>query len=333
MLTIRYNLFITCFLFSLYFTLVVSSNGDRTSFFNNCIRNCERQNCSADGLEIQEQAVKYYQQSLFDKLLQWTCLDECQYGCMWRTVEAFQDRNWPVPQFYGKWPFVRFLGLQEPASVLFSFFNLVAHFRWLRKFRREVRPDSPCYKIWHLFSAVAINAWIWSIVFHARDNPLTELLDYSFAYSMVLMTLYCMVMRMLYKHSWLIKAFISLAFLSYYINYFAYITMGRFSYSLNMTTNVVTGILSAMGWFLWSFRVRKQRPYYRKILAFYLLLGMSMSLELLDFPPILWILDAHALWHLSTVFIMNPLYSFAIDDCRLLRTEKYYELVGFDKEI
>lgn len=108
--------------------------------------------------------------------MRWSCADECQYGCMWRTVEAFQDRNWPVPQFYGKvhksqrkfnlfsfvrsfyvqWPFLRFLGLQEPASVMFSFFNLIAHIRNLRKFRREVRPDSPCYKIWHVFSAVSI---------------------------------------------------------------------------------------------------------------------------------------------------------------------------------
>lgn len=56
----------------------------------------------SDGLEIQEQAIKYYQQTIFDKLLQWSCADECQYGCMWRTVDAFIDRGWPIPQFYGK---------------------------------------------------------------------------------------------------------------------------------------------------------------------------------------------------------------------------------------
>lgn len=206
--------------------------------------------------------------------------------------------------------------------ILLSYWTTRLHIQW---------------SLWHC------TVWLWGIFLH-----------YIVAFNKLIFNY--LYYRMLHKHSWLLKAFISLAFLSYYINYFAYITVGQFSYSLNMTTNIITGeltttslhfemssrlikqsffsgALSALGWFLWSFRVRKQRPYYRKILGFYLLLGMSMSLELLDFPPIFWILDAHALWHLSTIFIMNPLYSFAIDDCRLLRTEKYYESVGYDKEI
>lgn len=65
------------------------------------------------------------------------------------------SRDWPVPQFYGKWPFVRFFGIQEPASVFFSFLNLVAHWRMIRKFRSEVRNDSPMYYVWHIFSGVS----------------------------------------------------------------------------------------------------------------------------------------------------------------------------------
>uniref|UniRef100_A0A1A9ZPB9 Post-GPI attachment to proteins factor 3 n=1 Tax=Glossina pallidipes TaxID=7398 RepID=A0A1A9ZPB9_GLOPL len=61
--------------------------------------------------------------------------------------------------------------------------------------------------------------------------------------------------------------FVSLGVLSYYVNYFAYLRAGKFSYSCNMGANVAT-------------------------------VGLSMSLELLDFRPILWIFEAHALWHL-----------------------------------
>jgi len=111
----------------------------------------------ADGLEIQEQAVKFYKQSVFDRLFQWTCADECQYGCMWRTVLAFFERGWPIPQFYGKWPFLRLLGMQEPASVIFSCLNFAMHLRMLRKFRREVRPDSPCYMLTHIFAVVGLS--------------------------------------------------------------------------------------------------------------------------------------------------------------------------------
>ncbi|XP_017460641.1 PREDICTED: post-GPI attachment to proteins factor 3 [Rhagoletis zephyria] len=309
------------------------SIGDRTQFFHNCRQNCERQNCSADGVEIQEQAVKYYQQSIFDKAFAWNCADECQYGCMWRTVDAFAERGWDVPQFYGKWPFLRFLGTQEPASVLFSICNLVVHIRMLRRFRTEVRPDSPCYKLWHIFSFVCINGWIWSTVFHTRDFPVTELMDYAFAYSIVLVSLYCMVMRMIYRQSLILRGLISLVFVSFFVNYFAYLSLGKFSYSLNMTTNIVTGIISALGWFVWCYLERHRRAYYRKIIRFYILFGMSMSLELLDFPPILWLIDAHALWHLATVAVISLFYDFIIDDCRSLWKEQQFESGKLGKHI
>lgn len=91
----------------------------------------------------------------FNEILLWNCHDECVYHCMWRTTNAFVSREWPVPQFFGKWPFKRVLGIQEPASVFFSFLNLMAHWRMIRKFRAEVRSDSPMYYIWHIFSGVS----------------------------------------------------------------------------------------------------------------------------------------------------------------------------------
>ena len=32
-----------------------------------------------------------------------------------------------------------------------------------------------------------------------------------------------------------------------------------------------------------------------------LLVASSVALELLDFPPVYWIIDSHALWHIATV--------------------------------
>lgn len=96
--------------------------------------------------------------------------------------------------------------------------NLWAHLHMIRKFRKAVRRDSPNYYVWHIFCGViekkksqqkksnlillfvfflklCLNAWIWSTVFHARDYPLTEFLDYGFAYLMVLATTICMIIR------------------------------------------------------------------------------------------------------------------------------------------
>ncbi|KAJ9590287.1 hypothetical protein L9F63_027876, partial [Diploptera punctata] len=76
-------------------------------------------------------------QPFYLKLTKWTCRDECSYNCMWKTVDAFINRNWNVPQFHGKWPFVRIFGIQEPASVLFSISTLLLILMILREFRKQ----------------------------------------------------------------------------------------------------------------------------------------------------------------------------------------------------
>ena len=44
-----------------------------------------------------------------------------------------------------------------------------------------------------------------------------------------------------------------------------------------------------------------RRKYVWKCVAAVVCGSLTVLLELLDFPPLLWVVDAHALWHLSTV--------------------------------
>lgn len=82
-------------------------------------------------------------------LLQYPVLKYCLFQY------AFEARNWNIPQFHGKWPFIRLMGVQEPASVVFSALNFYVHYKMLQEFRAEVRPDSPLFKLWHAFSIVS----------------------------------------------------------------------------------------------------------------------------------------------------------------------------------
>ena len=45
---------------------------------------------------------------------------------------------------------------------------------------------------------------------------------------------------------------------------------------------------------------------------------MAMSLELVDFPPVWRVVDAHSLWHLATVFIGRGWYGFLVGDVDML---------------
>jgi hypothetical protein len=54
-----------------------------------------------------------------------------------------------------QWPFIRFFGIQEPASAFFSLLNFYAHVKMIKRFRKEVPSDSPLYWLWHYFCFVS----------------------------------------------------------------------------------------------------------------------------------------------------------------------------------
>jgi hypothetical protein len=87
------------------------------------------------------------------------------------------------------------LGIQEPASVLASLLNLAAHIWGLSEFRKRVPSEAPLYWFWHVFATIAFNGWICSAVFHARDKPWTEIMDYMAAFSMVIFSFFSVFVR------------------------------------------------------------------------------------------------------------------------------------------
>lgn len=143
--------------------------------------------------------------------------------------------------------------------------------------------------------------------------------------------------RMIHSQSVFIKAALIIVGIFYFLNHFAHLSVGSFDYAYNMKANVCTGVIGGIGWIGWCSLRHKHRPYAWKMFAFQLLAAASLSLELLDFPPILWTFDAHSLWHLSTAPLTILLYrwvvlnlfkwflsnmhcfSFIIDDCKSLR--------------
>ncbi|XP_010188537.1 PREDICTED: post-GPI attachment to proteins factor 3, partial [Mesitornis unicolor] len=59
--------------------------------------------------------------------------------------------------------------------------------------------------------------------------------------------------------------------------------------------------LCCVRWLRWCLRNRPRLPHVWKCAAVVLLLQALALLELLDFPPLFWVLDAHALWHIGTI--------------------------------
>ena len=62
----------------------------------------------------------------------------------------------------------------------------------------------------------------------------------------------------------------------------------------------LSGAMNIVGWLLWCWKHAKQRPYVKQCALFTSLVAATTLLEVGDFPPIFWVVDAHALWHLVT---------------------------------
>ncbi|KAF7284260.1 hypothetical protein GWI33_022256 [Rhynchophorus ferrugineus] len=296
--------------------LAWASIGDRSPYYQKCLDRCHLLNCTQDGKYF----LGEYTQPLYLQWTFWYCLDECKYNCMWKTITTFHDLNLKTPQFYGKWPFIRFLGIQEPASMFFSLFNLYMHVKMLKIFQKRVRYDSPLYSIWISFGLICCNAWFWSAVFHTRDFLLTEIFDYIFSFSIILVNFYVMMIRVLrFKLHQSILIFLTILILAFFLNHGLYLYKAHFDYAYNMKINILVGTLAAICWFIWCFANRNNQPYVWKCALYVALTGLVLPLEIIDQPPLFYVFDFHAIWHLTTAPLVFLIYSFAIDDCRYLR--------------
>ncbi|CAL1689111.1 unnamed protein product [Lasius platythorax] len=296
----------------------VGSIGDKSQVYKQCLALCLARNCK-------NETTFKEQPSLSLILLHWSCKEDCSYTCTWRTVDSFVSYGLKIPQFHGKWPFIRLFGCQEPASVLFSVLNFYAHWVMYQKFRRRIDRTNPMFYVWGYFSIICLNGWFWSTVFHSRDRPFTEAMDYSCAFSMVLTLLYCMLLRITYKKN---RAFviITCGYLSILYMHLLHLWSGKINYNYNMMLNIMIGLTTVAITMLWWYFNHKLSHVYL-IGWFNTLIVFVTLLELADFPPIFWIFDAHSLWHASTVPLTVLLYRFMISDCCYLKT--YYNKLHF----
>lgn len=249
--------------------------------------------------------------ALHHRLLFWECQSNCDYVCQHIITELRLSREPPEPivQYHGKWPFQRFLGMQEPFSVLFSLFNLLAHRNGLAKLLESIPAGYPLRRYYIAFSYIGMASWVFSMIFHTRDFNMTEKLDYFAAGASVLYGLYYAPIRIfrLDEKKPPIKQTLlrlwTLTCILLYMAHVSYLTLVRWDYTYNMAANVAVGVLQNILWSAFSVRTyqKLKKPWAAWPGLIVALVVSAMSLELLDFPPWWGFIDAHSLWHLGTV--------------------------------
>jgi post-GPI attachment to proteins factor 3 len=288
--------------------------------FVSCVLSCQKTGCVNVG-PINCYTVcasSRYAPPLALKLTQWSCETDCQYHCM-QAIELHKksigDRL--IEKYNGKWPFHRILGFQELASSLFSVLNLVAHVHCMLCLRRHLlsiqEEGKYCYSwLWFTYSGLSVNAWLWSTVFHARDTHCTEKFDYLSAIAVVLFSCAAAVIRTLNlqrpRQQLLVVGLTSVL----YLRHCYHMLFVKFDYGYNMAVCIAAGALGAVMWLAFCYAV--PHPGRKVLLSFIASVYVAMLFEVLDFPPVMGLIDAHCMWHALTVPLVYLWYRFVYAD-------------------
>ncbi|KAL8557057.1 hypothetical protein ACS0TY_004506 [Phlomoides rotata] len=308
-----------------------ASPGDADPVYRICVAQCEKTGCvkdkcfqhcnfTFDGNPID--GPWYMQEPLYMKWKQWDCSSDCRYHCM-LSIEGERQKHGHTPvKYHGKWPFKRIYGIQEPVSVAFSALNLAVQFHgWvsffiLVNYKLPLRPNKKSYYeytgLWNIYAVFAVNAWLWSAVFHCRDVDLTEKLDYSSAVALLGYSLMMGIIRAFSIRLEATRVMVAAPLIAFVTTHILYLNFYQLDYGLNMKVCVTAGILQIVIWAVWAGVTR--HPSRLKLWVVVIGGGIAMLFEIYDFPPYWGLVDAHALWHATTIPLTYLWWSFIRDD-------------------
>lgn len=314
-----------------------ASAGDADPIYRSCVEKCESSGCvgdkcfqhckfSSDGKPID--GPWYLQEPLYLRWKHWDCQSDCRYQCMLVREEERQKLGHEPVKYHGKWPFKRVYGFQEPVSVAFSALNLAVHFHgWLSFFilmyyKLPVRPDKRTYyeytSLWHVYGLLSMNSWFWSSVFHSRDVDFTEKLDYSSAVALLGFSLILAVLRAFNVRDEAARVMVAAPLIAFVTTHILYLNFYKLDYGLNMKVCVAMGIGQLLLWAVWAGVT--WHPSRWKLWVVVVGGAAAMLLEIYDFPPYLGYVDAHALWHATTIPLTYLWWSFIRDDADFMTT-------------
>uniref|UniRef100_A0A2P2JM16 Post-GPI attachment to proteins factor 3 n=1 Tax=Rhizophora mucronata TaxID=61149 RepID=A0A2P2JM16_RHIMU len=299
------------------------SPGDVDPIYRACVGKCEETGCvgqrcfphcklSSD--RASSDGPWYIQESLYLKWKKWGCQSDCHYYCMVDREKEREVFGYGPVKYHGKWPFKRVYGIQEPVSVVFSALNLAMHFHgWLSFFillyyKLPLKKEKKAYyeyaTLWHIYGLLSMNSWFWSSVFHARDVDLTEKLDYSSAVALLGYSLILAILRCFNVRDEAGRVMVSAPLVAFVTTHILFINVFRLDY-----------VAQLLLWATWAGVTR--HPSRWKLWAVVLGGGLAMLLEIYDFPPYRGFVDAHALWHATTIPLTYLWWSFIRDDAKL----------------
>ncbi|XP_074573073.1 uncharacterized protein LOC141829489 [Curcuma longa] len=320
--------------FGFLFNELDASAGDADPVYRNCVEQCERtgiigdhtiEHCLYSSNDMPLNSSWYLQEPLYLQWKQLNCRSDCRYYCILERENEREELGLSPHKYHGKWPFKRVSVFQEPVSAIFSAFNLLMHFiGWLTFFilvnyKLPLRPQRQrtYYEyagLWHIYGFLSMNAWFWSAIFHTRDIGLTEKLDYSSAVAVLGYSLILCLLRVFNVKDEASRVMLAAPILAFVTTHILYLNFYEMDYGWNMKVCLAMGISQLLIWAVWGGITR--HPSCFRLWAALFGCALALLLEVYDFPPFHGYVDAHALWHASTIPLTYLWWSFVKNDAK-----------------
>jgi hypothetical protein len=196
------------------------------------------------------------------------------------------------------------LGIQEPASTVFSLLgglmhtaNLLAYMRASKR-RMTPYPYDLCLKLYHYTWAFTCYS---AFLFHWHETKLNEACDYYGVLAAVYVGLWYGILRCFsIKPTSLLSGLIAAPLLFIVLHTIHYMTFVLFDYGYHNKVCAFAIAFHAIFWTaVWVRTGGKGKSVY--FVYAHVLLGVCSSFELFDFTPLLGTFDGHSLWHLAAL--------------------------------
>ena len=278
--------------------LVSASQGDSDAAYMICTVRCEASTCQDTNISRFGAGFPY-----------WDCKNDCSYDCMQEITADRSLQGYGPLKYFGHWPFLRLMGLEEPASMLFSFLNAVPYFISLIKAVHQNADEMQNHFMgyWlYAYYLISIETWLASAFYHSRKTELASLIDFASALFYLSYSLWLAVRRIWGPQA--SSAKVTLTF-TLFISLFAYrlsrMCAGLVSFDDHMRVSISVAVFNVLTWLSWLIfsteRIRGNGHYRYLCLVSQLWFSLAALLELFDFPAIWGIYDAHSLWHAATI--------------------------------
>lgn len=255
----------------------------------------------------------------------WDCEDVCFYVCAQEVTEMRLAHGLSPLKYYGHWTFIRWFGLEEPASVLFSLLNPLAHMWFLSSGVNDPRFHNYGKRNWiRGYAILAINAWLASACYHSKRTRFSTLYDLNSALTLLI---FGFAMSISYfcgavldsKNSRRVVNIVCLLLALFWGYRVAAMINDEVEFSNHMNLCIFLVVGATVSWVAWVLVILNSAAITDKSSAYWCLfvqiwLMLAALLEVLDFPPYLSLFDAHSLWHAATVPLGFVWYKFVFTD-------------------